>query len=137
LDGFDERGAESCHVALRTAGPAAALQLRVESPWPEPGREVVIVAAQIVDAVGVPVMDAHPPVSCRVDGAGRLLGLEAADLRDVSDATATVRAAYHGRVVAYVQATGASGAVQVQFSAPGLPPATQLVSAPTRAPAAP
>jgi hypothetical protein len=135
--GVDDSGAESCRATLRTAGPAATLQLRVETPPLEQPRDVAMVSAQIVDARGVPVLDARPPVTCRIDGPARLLGLEASDPADVNAATAAVRNAYHGRVVAYVQATSAFGAAQVQFSVPGLPPATQLVSAPARGPAAP
>lgn len=132
--GLDAAGTETCRDRLRTAGPAATLRLTVDNPALDPDHGVAMVAAQVVDAGGVPVMDARPMVACTVDGPARLLGLEAANLRDVSDSTDAVHAAYHGRIVAYVAATGSTGSVRVRFAAPGLPDATQTLTVQPTAP---
>ena len=61
---------------------------------------------QVVDENGVPVMISDDEVTCRVSGPARLLGLEASNNTDMSDYTDNKHRVYHGRILAYVEATG-------------------------------
>lgn len=64
---------------------------------------------QVVDENGVPVMLSDDEVTCRDLGPARLLGLEASNNTDMSDYTDNRHRAYHGRILAYVEATGDEG----------------------------
>lgn len=119
--GLDADGRESCRNAIRTAGAPAAMVLSANRAEIGCDRGLAIVVLQVVDGHGVPVMDATHEVSCRVDGPVRLLGLESANNRDMSDASDAVHRVFHGRIVAYIQATGTPGAAAVRFTAEGLP----------------
>lgn len=122
--GMDEQDGETCRNALQSAGAPAAFLLSSDAKTLAAGHGVVELELQVVDQHGVAVPDASPAVTCSVEGPARLLGLEAGDIHDVSDYTDAVQHAYHGRIVAYVQATGVKGTVRVRFTAPELPEAS-------------
>ena len=121
--GLDAAGREVSRAALHTSGAAAALRIDADPAPVGRQRGVSIVALQVVDDAGVPVMTAEHPITCTIEGPARLLGLEAGNNRDMSDYTDVTHHAYRGRLVAYVQATGKIGPVQVRFTTPGLPEA--------------
>ncbi|HEY0944623.1 MAG TPA: glycoside hydrolase family 2 TIM barrel-domain containing protein [Opitutaceae bacterium] len=121
--GFDEAGRETCRTRLETAEAPAAMTLTANESVLDRHRGVAMVALQIVDRHGVPLMEAAPEVTCTVEGPARLLGLESGNLHDTSDLSDAVQPAHHGRLVAYVAATGAAGVARVRFSAAGLPAA--------------
>lgn len=128
--GFDEQGNEIGRAVARTAEAAAALRVETnEFATPDDGG-VSVIAVQVVDRHGVPVLNADHEVTCAIEGAGRLLGLEAGNLRDVSDYTDATHPVFRGRLVAYVQSTGAPEPIRVRFTAPGL--AEALVALPVR-----
>ncbi len=127
--GMDAGGAETCRARLRSAGAPAAMELASDETTIDRAGGVAIVALQIVDENGVPAMNAGHEVTCGVEGPARLLGLEAGNLRDMSDYSDATHAVFHGRIVAYVQATGAAGTVRLRFTAPGLPEAVLALTA--------
>jgi hypothetical protein len=51
-----------------------------------------------------------------------LLGLEAGNSSDMSDYTDNGQRVFHGRLLAYVQATGEKGEIKISFSSPWLQP---------------
>lgn len=65
-------------------------------------------------------MLADNEITCRITGPGRLLGLEASNNSDMSDYTDNRHRVFHGRILAYIQATGEEGEVKVQFTSPWL-----------------
>ncbi|HEX2099755.1 MAG TPA: DUF4982 domain-containing protein, partial [Candidatus Synoicihabitans sp.] len=121
--GFDDSGRETARTSLRTAEAPAAMTLTVDDTALARDRGVAMIVVQVVDRYGVSVPDAAHEVMCEVVGSGRLLGLEAGNLRDVSDYSDATHQVHHGRIVAYVQATGAEGPVRVRFAAADLPDA--------------
>jgi hypothetical protein len=127
--GFDERGHEICRTRIQTSEAAAAMTPSADEAVLDCNRGVAMVTLQIVDRHGVPVMDATHEVTCVVEGPARLLGLEAGNSRDMSNTSDAVRQVFHGRMVAYVQATGAEGEVRVRFSTAGLPESVQTLAA--------
>lgn len=127
--GLDEAGAEVCRTAIQTADTAARIRVTGAAGALRRDRGLAMVEAQLVDAHGVPVLVGDNRVHCTVEGPARLLGLESGNLGDMTAATSAERAVHHGRLVAYVQATGGEGTVRVRFTSKGLPDADCVLSA--------
>jgi beta-galactosidase len=112
---------------LHTAGAPARLQIM---PLPSPiASDLALYEINVVDDAGVPVTDATPAVTVRVEGAGRLIGLDTGDLNYVGLFKVDTRPAYQGRLLATVQRTAPGGEVRLSAGAPGLPTATLASSA--------
>jgi beta-galactosidase len=104
---------------LRTAGAAARLQL---TPVTIPiAGDLAVYEITIVDAAGLTVPDARTDVTVRVEGAGRLVGLDTGDLDYGGLFKVDNRVAYQGRLLATVQRTEGAGEVRITVTAPGLP----------------
>lgn len=78
------------------------------------------VALQVVDEDGVPVRISDNEVTCQIDGPAKLLGLEANNNSDMGDYTDNIQRVFHGRLLAYVQATGSEGIIHLKFTSPWL-----------------
>ncbi|KAA6348354.1 Beta-galactosidase BoGH2A [termite gut metagenome] len=83
-------------------------------------KELAQVVLQVVDEDGVPVMSSDSEVRCYIEGPARLLGLESSNNQDMSDYTDNTHRVFHGRILAYIQATGKEGQVKIRFTSPGL-----------------
>lgn len=86
------------------------------------------VEIQITDKNGNPVFDAENVVTVSVAGAAKLLGLESGSTSSHEGYQSPVRAAVHGRLLAYIQAIGKPGKVTVQVSSPGLKTSTIVLT---------
>lgn len=76
---------------------------------------------QVVDEDGTPVTLSEDEVTCRIAGNVRVLGMEAGNNADMTDYTDNKHRVYHGKMIIYVQANGASGEkASVQLTAPWL-----------------
>lgn len=114
---------------IRTAGEAAALELRVDHPaLAADGQDAACVEVEIVDEAGVVVPTADRPVTFAVSGAGRLLGTDNGDLRGPEPYAGPVRTTRGGRCLAVVQAGREAGVITVTATAAGLPPVTVPVT---------
>jgi hypothetical protein len=104
---------------LRTAGAAA--QLRI-SPLLSPiASSVSLYEILVVDSTGQTVADAASPVTVRIEGPGRLIGLDTGDLAYGGLFKTSTRDAYLGRLLATVERTETKGPLQITATAPGLP----------------
>ncbi len=121
--GYNAGGEEICRTSIASAGEPSRLELAVDGAELDRNKGVAIVALQIVDAKGRPVLTAASDITCHIEGPARLLGLENGDTRDMSVATDATRRAFHGRLVAYIQADGRPGVVHATFSTATLPAA--------------
>jgi beta-galactosidase len=107
---------------LRTAGAAARLQI---TPLPSPiSSDLALYEINIIDEAGLVVPNATPAVTVRIEGAGRLIGLDTGDLNYIGLFKTDTRNAYQGRLLATVQRTAPTGEVRLTATAPGLPNAT-------------
>jgi beta-galactosidase len=107
---------------LRTAGAVARLQI---TPLPSPiSSDLALYEINIVDEAGLVVSDATPAVTVRIEGAGRLIGLDTGDLNYIGLFKTDTRNAYQGRLLATVQRTAPTGEVRLTATTPGLPNAT-------------
>ncbi|MDU1905209.1 MAG: glycoside hydrolase family 2 TIM barrel-domain containing protein [Dysgonomonas sp.] len=78
------------------------------------------IVLQVVDENGIPVMLSDNEITCDLMGPARLLGLEAGNNGDMSDYTDNRQRVFHGRILAYIQATGEQGNIKVRFTSPWL-----------------
>ena len=119
LSAVGYRGGKQVSVnELRTTGAPARLQI---TPLAMPlAGDIALYEIMVVDAAGLPVHEATPAVSVRVEGAGRLIGLDTGDLRYTGNFKTCTRDAYQGRVLATVQRTMPKGELVVFATSPGL-----------------
>lgn len=92
-------------------------------------RGLAQIVVQVVDEDGVPVMLSDNEVTCRISGPAKLLGLEASNNSDMTDYTDNIHRVFHGRILAYVQATGEQGEIKIGFTSPWLKPAEITLNA--------
>jgi beta-galactosidase len=119
LSAVGYRGRKQVSVnELRTTGVPARVQI---TPLVTPlAGDVSLYEITVVDAAGLTVQDATPAVSVRVEGAGRLIGLDTGDLRYIGNFKTDTRDAYQGRMLATVQRTSPTGELKVIATSPGL-----------------
>nr|WP_315154698.1 sugar-binding domain-containing protein [uncultured Flavobacterium sp.] len=82
---------------------------------------VAKVIVQVLDEKGLPVILSDNEITCTISGSGTLLGLEAGNNSDMGDYTDNVQRAFHGHLVAYIQATG-NEPIKVKFTSTWLKP---------------
>jgi len=106
---------------LATTGAAARLQITpISSPL---SSDIACYEITVVDDAGLTVLDATPAVTVRVEGPGRLIGLDTGDLSYGGLFKTDTRNAYQGRLLATVQRTAPTGEIRLLATAPGLPTA--------------
>ncbi|MFZ0828348.1 MAG: glycoside hydrolase family 2 TIM barrel-domain containing protein [Verrucomicrobiia bacterium] len=104
---------------LSTTGPPARLQV---TPLPSPkAGDIAFYEITVVDEASQPVPDATPAVTVKVEGAGRLIGLDTGDLNYGGLFKTATRNAYQGRLLATVQRTAPTGEINVSAVSPELP----------------
>lgn len=118
--GLDKNDKEVTRYAVQSSKQPNALKIISAETEISKERGLAQVIVQIVDENGVPVMLSDNELSCHIAGQGKLLGLEASNNSDMGDYTDNVQRAFHGRLLAYVQATGESGKIVVKFTSPWL-----------------
>lgn len=127
--GMDKNNTPVSGYTIQTSTRPYALQIVRAEKEINKERGLAQIVLQVVDEQGVPVMLSNNEVTCRISGPAKLLGLEASNNNDMSDYTDNVHRVYHGRILAYVQATGEAGDIKVSFTSPWLEPAEITLSA--------
>ena len=102
---------------LTTGAPARLRITRLPSPI---SSDIEFYEISVIDRDGLVVLDAAPAVTVRVEGAGRLIGLDTGDLNYGGLFKTDTRDAYEGRLLATVQRTAPTGEVRVLAAAAGL-----------------
>ena len=74
----------------------------------------------VVDDAGLLVSDATPAVTVKVEGPGRLIGLDTGDLDYGGLFKTDTRNAYQGRLLATVQRTAPTGEIHLTAASPDL-----------------
>lgn len=117
-EGLDEAGSVVSSYAIRSSDLPYALRVTADCGTLAADRATGHLIVEVVDRQGVPVKLGDNEITCEVSGPARLLGLENANNRDMSDYTDNVHRAHHGRLLAYVQTTGEAGEITVKFTSP-------------------
>ena len=123
----DQAAATCEHV---TAGPPAGLEVSWDAPTIRADRTgVAHVTVTVVDARGRLCPHANPLITIGVSGPARQIGLENGDPLDTASYGLSCRRAFHGRMLAVLQATGAGGEIMVVANADSLSPGQCQLSA--------
>jgi beta-galactosidase len=86
------------------------------------------VTVRVVDAKGVFVPNAACEVRFKLEGVGRLIGVDNGDPLDLGDVKASQRRTFNGLCLAIVQAARRSGTVGITASSDGLAPAVAEIA---------
>jgi len=127
--GLDKNDNQTCNYTLQTSGRPYAITALSDVSSIKNDRGVAQVVVQVVDDKGVPVMISEDEIRCTIEGPAKLLGLEASNNSDMGNYHDNVQRVYHGRLIAYVQATGKAGKINLKFTAPWLKDAKVTVEA--------
>jgi len=120
VTGLDAKDNRTCSYVLQTSGRPYAITAQSDLSEIRKDRGLAQVTVQVVDEKGIPVMISEDEVTCSIEGPAKLLGLEASNNADMGNYNDNVQRVYHGRLIAYVQATGGDGNVRLKFAAPWL-----------------
>lgn len=127
--GLDRSNREVTRYAIQTSKQPYALKIEsVEKTTISKEKGLAQVVLQVVDEDGIPVMISDNEVTCRIAGPARLLGLEAGNNSDMTNYNDPVHRVYHGRILAFVQATGEEGDVHIRFTSPWLESAETTIT---------
>lgn len=127
--GMDKSGKNISTYAIQTSKQPYALKVLASETEISKNQGLAQVVVQVVDEDGIPVMLSDNEVTCLIAGNARLLGLEASNNEDMSDYTDNKHRVFHGRILAYLQATGNEGAINVKFTSPWLKSAELTINA--------
>ena len=128
--GLNKDNQESCKYSLQTSGRPYALTAQSDVPRISKDGGTSQVVVQVVDEKGLPVMLSDDEVTCSIEGPAVLKGLEASNNTDMGNYADNVQRVYHGRLLAYIQATGKEGTIKLKFSAPWLKDARVVIDVP-------
>lgn len=123
--GLDHNNNKVSGYAIQTSARPYALKIVGADKIINVKDGVAHVIVEVVDEKGVGVFLSDDEVTCQVSGPAKLLGLEAGNNSDMSDYTDNKHRVYHGRIVAYIQATRETGddTIKIKFTSPWLKPA--------------
>jgi hypothetical protein len=132
---YDENGQTTAEYAVSTSGRPANIELTCAKARKHEGakgsdidsdRGVMQIEIRITDEDGIKAMLADNMLTCRIEGPGKLLGLEAGNNSDMDNYRDNRQRVFMGRMIAYVEATG-EGEIKVSFSSPWLKTATCIL----------
>ncbi len=122
-------GKTVCEYALKTAGPAAKIELSPDvTALQADCKDVCHLSFQITDAKGVRVPDAANELKFEVGGPAAIIGIGNGDLNNTEDCKAPVHKAYQGRGLAIIQSKTTPGKITLKASSPGLEAATATLT---------
>ena len=114
---------------LETVGAPAALRIAIDqSQIPASRNALAYATISVVDAQGRHVPDAVQVVEIEIAGAASLAAFGNANPRGVASFQQPVAKTWHGRALAILRPTGASGTVAIRVKSSGLLPAVTSVS---------
>ena len=106
---------------LETAGPAAALRLKLDRPGiTATAGDLGFVTVETVDSAGRPVPDAVNVLKLEIDGPLELAAFGNANPRGVASFQQPVAKSWHGCALAIVRPTGSTGTALLKVSSAGL-----------------
>ncbi len=124
------RGKIKAAHQLQTAGPPARLRLLADRDRIRAdNRDLCHVEVQITDKHGIVVPSAAHEIRFRVEGAGKIVGVDNGDLTSMESYKAEKRSAYHGRALVILQAARQPGSMTLTAQAEGLPVARLRIEA--------
>lgn len=118
--GLDLDGKEESRDQIETSKRPHSIIAKLDRSEISRDRGLSQIEIAIVDEDGKLVVLADSDITCTITGPAKLLGLEAGNDRDMSNYRDNHQRVHKGKMVAYVQATGEEGDVEITFSSPWL-----------------
>jgi len=126
VEGCDKDGKIVSDYTIATSGRPYSLRATTDTERIDASRPIAHVTVEVLDENGNVVKLGDSDIRCHVSGPARLLGLEGSNNFDMSDYNDNSHRAYHGRLLAYIESTGADEPVTVTFTSPLLK-GTQII----------
>ncbi|KJD34690.1 glycoside hydrolase [Tamlana nanhaiensis] len=122
---YDENKKEVARYSIKSSKRPFKISASVDDELINKNRGVKQIHVEILDEDGVPVKISDNEITCRVRGAGKLLGLEAGNNSDMTDYTDNHQRVFKGKISAYIEASGnENDTIDIEFSSPWLESAT-------------
>lgn len=119
---YDENGSIIATDVQSSFGDAASIMLTPDKyELKANGEDLIFIEISMEDMNGIPVANANNRVDVRVNGAGRLIGLDNGDSTDFDEYKGTSRRLFSGKLLAVIASKLTAGEVKVTVSSPGLP----------------
>ncbi|MCD7775819.1 MAG: DUF4982 domain-containing protein [Firmicutes bacterium] len=118
---YDEAGCEVARDEIRSFGEPKKVIINADKrTLNADGRDLIFADISTVDENGTFVANARCRVNLKIEGAGRLIGLDNGDSTDYEEYKTTSRRLFSGRLLAIIEATDASGEITLTASVPGV-----------------
>ena len=118
--GLNKDGNTESSSNIQTSKQPHSITIQPNKTEINSNKGLVQIEINIVDEDGIPVPLSDNEITCHISGPGKLLGLEAGNDSDMSDYSDNKQRVYKGKMIAYIQATGAEGNIEIEFSSPWL-----------------
>lgn len=113
---------------LKTSANTAAIKLRADrSEISANGQGLVFVTVELTDKNGVLQPNSENRINFDIEGPGKIIGLDNANLKDVDPYISTSRRAWKGRALVVIKSTKSTGMIKLKASSPGLTEAAVVV----------
>ena len=106
----------------------AAVKLKIAPAMSPINNDIKLYEILVVDNADLPVIDAAIPVSIKVEGAGKLIGIDSGNLVYEGLFKTDTRDSYQSRILVTIQRTAKEGNIQITATAPGLSKATTVIN---------
>jgi len=108
-------------VVLKTAQKATKIKLTVDrKEITADGQDLSYITVEITDEKGILDPNAVNQLTFNLSGAGVVVGVDNADLKDTDLYVANTRKAWHGRAMVIIKSTKESGTINLEVTSPGL-----------------
>ncbi|MDR0713673.1 MAG: hypothetical protein LBF89_05370, partial [Bacteroidales bacterium] len=114
--------------SIRTSAQPAGIALKAYRNEISKDRGVAQIEIRLLDENGVPAILADNLLACRIEGPGKLLGMEAGDNTDMGNYRDNRQRVFMGRMIAYAEASR-EGDIKVSFSSPWIKTETITIQA--------
>ncbi|MNL33712.1 hypothetical protein D3C87_1556390 [compost metagenome] len=116
-----ENGKELELVLLKTASQPSKIKLTADRKTIKAdSQDLVYVTVEITDEKGVLNANADNELTFKVSGAGTIVGVDNANLKDADLYISNTRKAWHGRAMVIIKSNGESGTINLEVTSPGL-----------------
>lgn len=132
-EAFDKDGNQITNAEGRSSvtTTGAASQLKAEADRTEiaaDGKDLSYITVDVTDKDGNTIPDATDRVTFKVDGPGKLVGVDNGKTTDHQSYQDDNRQAFSGKLIAIVQSTKTAGSIKVTATADGLKAATTTIT---------
>ena len=118
------------NTILRTSGSPANINLKADRTTIfANGKDLTFVSIEVTDKDGIIQPNAENRLQFKIDGPGKIVGVDNANLKDTDPYVGSSRKAWHGRALMVIRSTKKAGDITLTVSSPGLTDATITIKA--------